>query len=199
MKRSLHNLTAATSCWLILMGLVDLGQAAFAAETNSTSGVDFKSFQIIADRNIFDPNRRPGRPFNPQPIVRPPQTESFTLVGTMSSPQGTFAFFNGTSSDFRKTAKPGDVIAGYKVAEIAHDYVKLGAASNQTIKLPMLTQMRRQEGGPWSIGPRGDSSEAPAPATATPASTETKPADFSAKSGAISDVMKRLMEKREKE
>jgi hypothetical protein len=200
-----HSKRLASVSAMVLTGLTLIlcfakGSVAIAAETNSASGTDFKSFQAIIDHNIFDPNRRSGRR-DRGPATAPPQSDSFTLLGTA---QGNLAVFTGTRSDFRKNAKPGDMIAGYRVEEIAHNYVKLGAASNKTINLPMLTQMRRQGDGPWSIGPRGESTEAPAP-DAPPAaspSNETKSAETtttSSKSDAISDVMKRLMQKREQE
>jgi hypothetical protein len=191
------SLIATILAALSLAVLLAAGRPASAAETNSASGTDFKSFQVIIDHNIFDPNRRSGRPRDRGPTTASPQSDSFTLLGTA---QGNLAVFTGTRSDFRKNAKPGDMIAGYRVEEIAHNYVKLGAASNKTINLPMLTQMRRQGDGPWSIGPRGESTEAPAP-EAPPAaspSNETKSAETSttsSKSDAISDVMKRLMQK----
>ncbi|HWY78113.1 MAG TPA: hypothetical protein VN281_21030 [Verrucomicrobiae bacterium] len=195
--KDLVSATATTCSAFILILFLAMSRAASAAETNSASSTDFKSFQAIIDHNIFDPNRRSGRPRDQGPTIAPRQSDSFTLLGTA---QGNLAVFTGTRSDFRKNAKPGDTIAGYRIEEIAHNYVKLGAASNKTINLPMLTQMRRQGDGPWSIGPRGESTEAPAP-EAPPAaspSNETKSAETStasSKSDAISDVMKRLMQK----
>ena len=166
--------------------------AARAQDTNNSPGVDLKSFDVLATRNIFDPSRRgPRRPAPP-----PPRIDAFTLVGTMSYEKGRFAFFDGTSSEFRKTLKPSDKIAGYKIADIANDGIKLAASSNQTISLPVGTQMRRVNGGHWTFAghaePVPDNSTASAAAPASNSSTETSPA----LTGAESDVMKRLMLKR---
>src|SRR5271167_1737375 len=75
------------------------GLTAQAQQTNRASEADFSSFQVISERNIFNPNRtarhRGGN--RPQPVA-----DAFALVGTMSYAKGAFAFFDGTSSDYRK-------------------------------------------------------------------------------------------------
>ena len=43
---------------------------------------------------------------------------AFGLTGTLCSEKGAYAFFDGTSSAYRKVLKPEETIAGYKVAEI---------------------------------------------------------------------------------
>ena len=67
---------------------------------------DFTPFQIIGQRNIFDPNRVPhvrsGYSRSAPRIV-----DSFSFVGTMSYAKGTFAFFDGTSPDFPQGAGAG--------------------------------------------------------------------------------------------
>jgi hypothetical protein len=202
MKRSLHilghQICSLLPALALLALVVIIGGPARAAETNSSPGVSFESFRLISERNIFDPTRRRGYTRNNAgPFIRTPPSETFTLLGTMSSAQGTFAFFGGTSAQFRKTVKAGDTIANYRIAAIEHDYVKLAASSNQTITLPVQTQMRRQADGPWSIGGRGDVSAEPA--SASSGAAESKPTPSSATSGAVSDIMKRLMQKRAEE
>jgi hypothetical protein len=152
---------------------------------------DYRSFELITKRNIFDPTRRVGRA--PTPYVRPPRVDSFTLVGTMSYEKGQFAFFDGSSSEFRKTLKPSDKIAGYKIAEIAPDHIVLAAASNQTINLPVGTRMRRQEGGAWKKTGGAEAEAAPTPSAASPSDAAASAAVMS---GGESDAMKRLMLKR---
>ena len=82
------------------------------------------------------------------------------------------AFFDGSSSQYSKAVTPADTIAGYKIAEIAFDHVKLAAASNQTINLPVGSQMKRQDNGPWSLVENPE----PAAESSAPA-TSDKPAD----------------------
>ena len=73
-----------------------------------------------------------------------------TLVGTMTYEKGTFAFFDGTSSDYKKALKLTDTIAGYKVTTIAPNGVKLASGTNE-VELSVGAQLRREEDGPWLL------------------------------------------------
>lgn len=161
-----------------------------AGGTNAApASLDYSAFRLIADRNIFDPNRFP----HTGPRVSTSRTvDSFSLVGTMSYEKGDFAFFDGTSSDFKKVLKPADTIAGYKVVAISPDSVKLAQSTNQLV-LAVGTQMRRQDDGTWvQVASAASYDSAPA----APSSTSSPP---SASGGAESDVLKRMMQRREKE
>jgi len=158
-----------------------------SARTNGTpTSLEYSAFRLVADRNIFDPNRSPRSTGAP---VRPKTIDSFTLVGTMSYEKGVFAFFDGTSSDYKKAARPEDVIAGYKVIAISPESVKLMLKTN-VMELRVGSQMHRREDGTWE---RSSGSASYAEASSTPASTAA-PA-----SGAESDVIKKMMQRREKE
>jgi hypothetical protein len=50
--------------------------------------------------------------------ARPRRTDVFGLVGTMSYEKGYFAFFDGSSSDYRKATQPSETIADYNVKEV---------------------------------------------------------------------------------
>jgi hypothetical protein len=119
---------------------------------------DFEAFRIITDRNIFDVNRRPpvarGTPRQAPAIV-----DTFTLTGTMSYESGLFAVFDGSSSEYHKVMGPGGKIAGYTIAEIAHEFVKLSAGTNE-VELRVGIQMRRSEDGKWSVGGRTETAYA---------------------------------------
>ncbi len=163
------------------------------ASSSSLSGtngnpLDYANFKIVADRNIFDPNRYPAR-------VRPPSqqtlVDSFSLVGTMSYEKGTFAFFSGSSSQYQKALKTSETIAGYKITNIGENTVKLTEGTNQ-IELRIGMQMRREEEGPWTLS-RGSQAYAATPASSNSTSTDSIP------SGPGSDVLKRLMQRREQE
>jgi hypothetical protein len=163
-----------------------------ADETNSSSGLDYNSFDLISKRNIFNPNRRPGRSIGPRlPAV---QIDSFTLIGTMSYEKGRFAFFDGTSSEYRKPLKPSDTIAGYRISEITQSGVTLLASSNKVINLPVGTQMKRQDNGPWELMSHAEPIASTNPGE--PADLATKAANLN---GAESDALKRLMMRRLKE
>jgi len=184
---------------LTLAGMMAAGRLARGQETNSDSGLDYKSFQVISRHNIFDPARRGDRPSRPYVAPTPrARVESFTLVGTMSYEQGQYAFFDSSSSQYRKTLKPSDTIAGYKILQITTDYIQLAASSNQTINLPVGTRMRRQEGGPWMVsGSTEGYADSPAARISLPVltsnSSDTPEAPPSASEA---DALKRLMLKR---
>jgi len=162
-----------------------------AQSTNAVARPDYQSFKIITDRNIFDPNRSSGSPRRTEG-PRPARVESFALVGTMSYENGTYAFFDGTSSSYRKAIKTGDMIAGYKVTDISPDRVKL-ETNGQQIELSVGVQMRKQDEGVWQLAGRAESFGTSSPATAATEKTE------SASGGEESDVLKKLMQKREQE
>jgi hypothetical protein len=109
----------------------------------------YTNFTLVNDRNIFNPNRRPGRPPREFTNAPQPQIESFWLTGILSSDKGTFAFFDGSGYLYRKALKEEGAIGGYKVASIEPpDKVELETGGKR-IELPMGMQMRRRDGGPW--------------------------------------------------
>jgi hypothetical protein len=162
--------------------------------------VSYTNFTIIAERNIFNPNRFPIR--GPRGTVRPPaaRTDSFTLVGTMSYEKGTFAFFDGSSFEYRKALKMSDVIAGYKVANITPDAVNLASGTNQ-LELKVGMQLRREDQGPWFPAAQTTTYAAVSSSTSSPAtsisSSSSSPAPSSG--GTESDILKRLQQRREQE
>jgi hypothetical protein len=163
-----------------------------SGDTNSSpTSLDYSAFRLVADRNIFDPNRAPRNTVRPSTERK--TVDAFTLVGTMSYEKGIFAFFDGTSSDYKKAVKPEETIAGYKVSAISADSVKLTQSTN-VVELSVGTQMRRQENGTWE---RSNKSESYGATAANAAASQSAPS--SAPSGAESDVLKRMMMRREKE
>lgn len=176
--------------------LLAAGPLAAADDTNSVSSTDYSSFRIISDRNIFNPNRSGRRYERSSPRVR---VDSFTLIGTMSYEKGSYAIFEGTSSEYRQTLKPADTIAGYRIAEIDPYSIKLLAASNKVINLPIGAQMKRTDHGPWTLLAQAESVPDSAPTSASPG----EPAGFSNRAatmnGAESEILKRLMMRRQKE
>lgn len=174
---------------ILLLGALLVTPARAADETNSASGLDYNSFDIISSRNIFNPNRYNRRYRDTRPSVR---VDSFTLVGTMSYEKGRYAFFDGTSSEYRnKALKPNDTIAGYRVGEVHQNDITLLAASNKVIHLDVGMQMKRTDNGPWEL-----MTHAQPIASTNPG----EPADFTTRAanlnGAASDALKRLMMKR---
>jgi hypothetical protein len=152
-------------------------------DSSIASRLDDSEFRTISERNIFNANRSGGQ-------VRlsarqPARVESFTLVGTMAYAKGAFAFFDGTSSEFTKVLKTDGVIAGHKLVDILTDAVKL-EADGKIVELPIGSGMRREDEGAWQEGESLASRS-----NSTPTST--------ASSADQSEILKRLMERREKD
>lgn len=139
---------AGFSC--LLLGLW-ISSAATQPTNAPVRGLDFASFRIITNRNIFNP-RRSARyvPSEPSASVPAAKVDYFALVGIMSYEKGPFAFFDGSAPEYRKVLKQDDSIAGFKIAEIAPAQIKLASPTNQ-IELAVGKQMRREEGGNWMV------------------------------------------------
>lgn len=157
----------------------------------SGSGSDFLAFKIITDRNIFDPTRSP-RSTRPRVETRRPNqpAETFTLVGTLSYEAVAYAFFDGSRSEHKKAVEVGGQIGEYTVKNVGPTSVRL-EAEGKVIDLPIGGQMRRTEEG-WQLNSSSIASAASDSQSSSSSSTESSPDDES-------DIIKRLMQKREQE
>jgi hypothetical protein len=203
-----------------------------AQSTNGPARLDYSSFRIIAERNIFNAYRSGRASRSREDDRRPPaRVDAFTLVGTMDYEKGLFAFFDGTSSEYRKTLQPGGAIGGYQLAEVGPGRVKL---TNDTAQheLRVGMQLCRQEGGDWEMRASGEAYASYSPRSergserggergsdrwggrgsdrrgdragaeaATSSSTNGAPAATAASTSSADadEVLKRLMEQRERE
>jgi len=123
----------------------------------------------------------------------------FTLVGTMSYEKGTFAFFDGTSPEYRKAAKMDDTIASYTITRITANSVGLSSGTNQ-VELRVGMQMRRSDQDQWI--PSGSSqtlAAAPGSATALIPSSESGGSKSDTSTSEESEILKRLRQRREQE
>jgi hypothetical protein len=166
--------------------------------TNVVGKYDYQNFKIIAERNIFNPNRSARSTRNETQKEKPKKIESFALRGTMSYEKGTFAFFDGSSSEFRKALGPKDSIAGFTITAIEPNNVKLEHGGN-TVNLAVGQQMKREDEGEWSVGQAGRSSDSGGEMAKASSPSGTKAASDSSGKGEASDVVKRLRMKREQE
>jgi hypothetical protein len=191
-----------TTHWIIGLLALTAPVAAMGIEATNGAGraassrTDFVSFRLVSERNIFDP-RRSGRSSG-RPPLRPEterrvRTERFALLGTMSYEKGRYAFFDGSSSDFRKVAKPADSIAGFKIAEVAPTCVKLETASGQVLELCVGMQMKKHEDEDWQLAGKAD----PAEGTTRPATASSFGSSGSAPES--EEILKRLQQRREQE
>jgi len=218
--------------WLVTLLVAAAGFNLAAQPTNSPAGANGpparvepappatgeSAFSIIAERNIFNANRSGGQVRLES--RRPAQIETFTLVGTMAYEKGTFAFFEGSSSEFTKAMKADSVIAGHKLVDIYANSVKL-EADGKNIELPIGSQMRREDAGLWKVAvaegrgtsgggnassnssrrsSRSDRGGVASPArSANSESASPSSPNTSSSSADQAEVLKRLMERREKE
>jgi len=168
--------------------------SAFAqSSTNTVNPRDYAAFRIIAERNIFNPNRTARGSGAPKPEPKAAKVDSFSLLGTMSYEKGKFAFFDGSSSEFRKVLSPSGSIAGYTLVDVGETGVKL-EKEGQTVDLPVGSQMKRQDEGAWMV-----SAGSPIVSSSPSDSTSGQTSENGTSPAADSDVLKRLLEKREKE
>jgi hypothetical protein len=117
-----------------------------------TNWADFRSSVVVY--NIFNPNR--VGPIDPSEVR--PVTDSFSLVGIIDYQEGvrpglagTMAFFDGNKSDFVRTLKLNDTLAGvFKVTKIdpTGGVVTLTSGLG-SVEMRVGTQMRRPASGSW--------------------------------------------------
>jgi len=203
MKRTSNNRKLASGMVVRILSAISVAAimacaTAFGQDTNSASPSNFSYFRIITERNIFNPDRYPNRARGPRG-PRGPATDAFALVGTMSYEKGQFAFFDGTSSTYRKALPAGGTIAGYKVAEITPTAVKL-VSTNKQVELKVGSQMRH-EGTNWQLVARNElPTESAADTSETSGTaTSTSSSGSSSSESEPNDVLKRLMQRREED
>jgi hypothetical protein len=164
-----------------------------ASSTGSvlTPTLSLDAFRLISDRNIFNANRTGRRDRSAEiPVAR---VDTITLVGTMDYDKGEYAFFDGSDADLRKALHAGQPIAQFTVATIARDSVEL-TRDGKTFKMSVGQQLRRPEGGDWTlVGADVARSETPA---ARPGDDATAAAPVPADA---SDIVRRMMEQRQKQ
>jgi hypothetical protein len=142
----------------VIIALVSWGGVAALAEpTNAPARLDYNSFRMISDRNIFNPNRvaRGAPRANARTDTRPgARVESFTLVGLMAYEKGVFAFFDGTSGSYKKTVEANGGISEFKVAGITPEQLKLVSGTNEFV-MRVGMQVRREDEGDWFLTEAG--------------------------------------------
>jgi len=207
MKRT-RNIWPVT-CLLVLLSS---SLVSFAAERrrNSDKGAPpaagsavapkqgFETFQLILERNIFNPSRVGRLRIGPE--EKPQRVDEISLVGTVRYDNEKLAIFDSPNSAYRKAFREGEMVADFKVESVTAEGVQLMRES-KPLSLKVAQQLRRVEGADWTVTLNQAVQLDPRALTATAAgsakppeaaSTEEIPAD-------ASEVLKRLMKKREKQ
>ncbi len=176
--------------------------------TPKALALDYPSFRMVSERNIFnaDRTRRTSRSYGSGP--RPPavQVTSVSLVGFLGSQQGDRAFFDGSSSTYRKAVKVGETIGDFKLSAVSPNGVVLETGERK-ISLKIGEQLRREESGPWKTS-EGPSTAASSSTNSSPETAEVTAADgdgaapaesAGGNNAAADDVLARLLKKRQQE
>lgn len=127
-----------------------LSAAAARGQTNAVPDTGLSGFGVIAERNIFNPQRTApsAAPAPPREERRTVQVDSFALVGTLSYEKGRFAVFDGSRSEYRAVLSVGDTVAGYTIEAIHEGKVRLNGEGGD-LELNVSSGMRREDGGEW--------------------------------------------------
>jgi hypothetical protein len=136
----------------LLASLALTARLGIAQPTDDSIVTDYGTFQLIPQRNIFNPSRYPNEPLNYRPQASQ-QVPEFTLVGTMSYRKGMFAFFNGTDPEYQKAVQEGGSIAGFTITNINLTGVLL--LSTNTSTNMMVGQAMQQDGDGWMLNDNG--------------------------------------------
>lgn len=197
-----------TRALLASLAVALLAALSLAAQDRKSPGAapsaksdDFAPFRLLTEKNIFDPNRI-GRSTTGASEAPPPPDTVITLVGTLQSGKGLFAFFDSNDSKYARVLAPGAKLAGFTLTRVAADSVDLDHDGTAT-HLNIAQQLRRPPGdGAWSVF-TPDPDTAPAASTSAPSSAVTSsssgsdsPAPTSAEAA---DALRRLLEKRRKQ
>jgi hypothetical protein len=160
-------------------------------------GSSYADFKLIGDRNIFNPNRtrRSSRGGSDAPKPKPTIVQTLSLVGIMSYGKGDLAFFDGSSASLRKVAHTNDTIAGGQVLGITPSQVRMKLEGKE-VTLAVGARFRREDEGAWTLVEPGGKPAASESGASAPADGD---APKSEAGGEESDVLKRLMQKREQE
>ncbi len=134
--------------------------AAWAQPTSAPPRkVELADFKVVYERNIFNPKRSArGAPEPKKETARPARVDSLSLVGIMAYDKGVFAFFDGSSSSFKKAVQEGEGVGDLKLVRIEPSQVVLEARTNK-LTLEIGSQLRREDGGVWHAGGRAESSD----------------------------------------
>ena len=162
---------------------------------NSSSPPDFSEFRIILERNIFDPGRTPGYGNAARSRERPPETERLYLKGVLIQKGAALAFFEGTKAAYNAIRTTGESIGEFKISHIHTERIII-EGEGRRIEIPVGSGLMKEEGREWELSAALHSSAQSIPEPKNAASTEgNAPGDDEA----MSDIMKKMMERRQKE
>ena len=167
------------------------GKAPAAAPASPlTPASGYEAFQLILERNIFNPTRV-GRT-RVSSDEKPARADEISLVGIVRYDKEAFAVFHSPEAAFRKEVAEGGEIGDFRVTKVKPEGVEL-LRGDKPLSLAVAQQLRRAEGGDWTVS----APKVPTPdPRASGRSSEPAPVEIPANA---SEVLKRLMKQREQQ
>jgi len=115
----------------------------------------FVTDRNIFDPNRVPHSYVPGK-ITPRPKnTTPPVVPSIQLVGTMSYEKGWFAFFNANTEEYQQALYAGGKIISYTITDIVADAVRLQSEDKQQEIEVKIGDGFQQEGGKWVLKKAG--------------------------------------------
>ena len=187
---------------MLITGLLLLPSFCPNATGENNGFPEFKSFELITQRNIFDPTRRKyvprkATPRNEQPRKVEPKkrVDRFDLLGMMTYDGQGVAIFEGSEKEFNVEIKLGEKISGFNLVAMNTDKITLSNGT-KNYELKIGTGMQRAEGEDWKLASDAGSYK---PAERKKSVVIKKPETSSGESSSREEILKRMMERRQKE
>ncbi|MEI8235117.1 MAG: hypothetical protein WCH57_10595 [Verrucomicrobiota bacterium] len=193
------SLSAATTACLLLAA----GTTAFATPAPKKPGFD--AYALLRTRNIFDPERQPGATTDATPAAStqaPPGRADFAaLTGIMITSEKPLAFFSGSRPEYSGVLPAGSAIAGARLARITADAIEIERNGKRTLVAVGQTVPLDATSAP-TAAPTPIAAPDPSASSAAPTGAATFPSSPAASTPASADreaLIRRMMEKRQKE
>jgi len=136
--------------WKVIATFLVFAFFLVGAKETSLEKQSFDVFNILLNRNIFDPNRGQPQKQQEKPI-EPPKKEYLTLLGVVICGGDSVAFFESVPGGLGKQIKVGEEVAGFGVSEMSTDRILL-TKSNKIQELFIGWQLTHQGDEGWQIG-----------------------------------------------
>jgi hypothetical protein len=160
----------------------------------------FDKFQLVVERNIFNPNRLGRTRLDSQ--EKAAHVDEISLVGTVRYDREQLAIFDSPDAQYRKAVREGEMLADFKLVRINADAVDL-IRGDKPLALKVAQQLRRPEGAEWTVtlnkAAQADPKAMDPNAANTINATRTGDPGGAEIPADASEVLKRLMKKREKQ
>ena len=167
----------------------------------------YNAFHLVRTRNIFEPDRQgpPRTEEQPRPQATTTRSNFIVLTGTMVTSSRTLAFFTGSRPEYARVIPVGEKIADFTLTSITPAQVELEHAGKQiavAVGGPVPLEGTSAAGVTSEPVPPGVSAPPGAGAAITnpaPGATAVTTSPAPAPTGDKAEVLRRMMERRQKE